>query len=84
MEVLQFRVLKGGFGRFAGFVLDLCAKFSLSTEGDSQKRRLFIWLFPTHRGSCAVSAKCCQLVLFQYAGFLSLRVRRRRRSGGAE
>ena len=32
MEVLQFRVLKGGFGRFAGFVLGSRAKFSLSTR----------------------------------------------------
>jgi hypothetical protein len=84
MEVLQFRVPKGGVGRFAGFVIDLCASFSLSAEGDSQKRRLFIWSVSNTQGSCAVSGKCCQLVLFQYAGVPSLRVRRRRRSGGAK
>lgn len=50
MEVLRFRVLKGGFVRFAEFLIDLCASFSQSTKGDSQKRRLFIWSVSNTQG----------------------------------
>lgn len=52
-------MLKGGFGRFAGFVIDLCASFSLSTEGDSQKRRLFIWSVSNTQG---VVRRICEML----------------------
>jgi hypothetical protein len=69
MELSSLGALERRCGRFAKFGVELCAIFSRHVQKKFRRKVVSLsGLFPTHRGSCAASAKYCQRFLFQYAG----------------